>query len=296
MKHRAWLKPSGTPQIHRTKCLCQLKKAQLTITSKLPPTYETISPAQPTKLEPREVTSFYFLTNANSLERFLHSDLLEFLSSEPNRIFRHTRHLPIVWSPGKNFRETYWVCASITFPCFSTCKIQILNLAHLKEPAPPTSSPLSFLYQTQGTNTGAVAAGGKIARTVAFPTNLQASSSSIWLPWDRAIIPPCPPGPGETGPLNTQYSSHGWSMVFNPFNLLYKSWSTKYYRIHELQHHRKTGPQIHLFCFVLIRNDRIQPLWEVSEKTRWNSLQLLHSPFLEIPYISGQHCSLYSGE
>lgn len=198
MKHRAWLKPSGTPQIHRTKCLCQLKKAQPTITSKLPPTYETISPAQPTNLEPREVTSFYFLTNANSLERFLHSDLLEFLSSEPNRIFRHTRHLPFVWSPGKNFRGTYWVCASITFPCFSTCKIQILNLAHLKEPAPPTSSPLSFLYQTQGTITGAVAAGGKIARTVAFPTNLQASSSSIWLPWDRAIIPPCPPGPGET--------------------------------------------------------------------------------------------------
>lgn len=115
------------------------------------------------------------------------------------------------------------VCASISLPCFSTCKIQILSPAHLKEPAPPTSFSFVLLYQMQGPNTGAVAVGGKIARTVAFPTYLQASSSSVWLPWDRAIIPPCTPDPGETGPPNTQYSKHGCSMVFNPFYLLYKS-------------------------------------------------------------------------
>lgn len=141
MKHRAWHKPSDTPQIHRTKCLCHVTKARLTIPSKLPPIYETISLGQHTKLEPWEVTSFYFLTNANSLDRFLHSSLLEFLSSEPNRRYSDTTGFLHVFGLRVSISGVPTKCrvsASLLLQCFSTCKIQILSLTYLKEPVPPT--------------------------------------------------------------------------------------------------------------------------------------------------------------
>lgn len=76
--------------IEASVCVTLQNRARLKITSKPPSVYETVSLGQH---KPWEVPSFYFLTNANSLDRyfFSKSGLLEFLSSkEPTRRYLDT--------------------------------------------------------------------------------------------------------------------------------------------------------------------------------------------------------------